>query len=982
MRNKYNLRTISAVAACVCSMLLVYLPEVFAQGFISRETRPRWGARYENFSSYDLRRYPESLLDERNNQRGSDYSEGDPQWVNPVWRGPADPVTYDQFGNFMLPGGDVYNLVWDKSSTGTYGQTVGGTDFYDDDMAGIFNNLMISSDEFSNWQTKFMIGKQIRAFFTPSTLKRTRFNGIRWDASSRKNSFSFIASPGSKPSASYNLPSSSNYRNLFGLYWESVLGDVLKLGGTFVANQRGTELYSNKDISMHNKGLSEVDMEKYFYIIITDDSPEDDTAGARVFGVQPIIDGAERDLPQRVFYIEDFLQINKYGDEWIDDVLFRNTTYDKDNDEVIQDFVPINVETISYSGSSWFIQALNESDNNLENRAFKQLFNKSESVSIGGYVNLLDPSDPGNTSGRLFEADMSQGYVDAYGTDIIIYEVLIPPEARKVEFDMHVANDYCIDIVAALPSRQQNGTAAWEDDPYSSAWDGNWSPIFDVKHCMKASGEVSDNSNEDVVRIVYDRLTGMNVYGLNMDFAWRGLRVKGEINQYNSYWAYPVQELMSGESHRVEHARAWFLNFEKDFGKWSVGGELFDYPEGYMQYWAPIDDNDDNDQYANYSSGVNSAYRYEYPGMNADWDRAPGTQHVDTNWSGQPYITYYFDSIRYGDDFNHNGIIDERENDVVADLPYDRDSSGNHFFLKIKPSVYSMMTIGHYDVTQEVYDGDNETSYVKLEHVQNIGRYFQLGVFHRAERVRDNYKSDKIYYQYYSSDPSGRFNNLAFKDAWFNTSFLRTRLKPLQSINIINNFKYDVINRVGDLTVDGSLSQQAYNAPRDIVKASHVHKVDYTFRLADFRVLPELYFRGRRIMKEKRIKEFKFMPQFKYESTYYTQDLDNNNNGGHYYTYYPVIRFDYRVAPNTLLRCALQGLPGFMEKRRDTGDKLHDINRRRMFLGFETTTLYQGFNMLVTTGMTRNKTSWVTSYGRPETGETEYFIRIRVEASR
>jgi len=82
------------------------------------------------------------------------------------------------------------------------------------------------------------------------------------------------------------------------------------------------------------------------------------------------------------------------------------------------------------------------------------------------------------------------------------------------------------------------------------------------------------------------------------------------------------------------------------------------------------------------------------------------------------------------------------------------------------------------------------------------------------------------------------------------------------------------------------------------------------------------------------------------------------------------------------LRMALQGLPGFMEKRRDTGDRLHDIDRRRMFIGFETTTLYQGFNLLVTTGVRRDKQKWVESYGRRETGKTEYFITVRCEASR
>ncbi|HDY89457.1 MAG TPA: hypothetical protein ENH82_15245 [bacterium] len=211
---------------------------------------------------------------------------------------------------------------------------------------------------------------------------------------------------------------------------------------------------------------------------------------------------------------------------------------------------------------------------------------------------------------------------------------------------------------------------------------------------------------------------------------------------------------------------------------------------------------------------------------------------------------------------------------------------------------------------------------------------------------------------------------------------LKTRFNPIPNLNIINNFKYDSIHRIGDLTVAGSFVQKALKAPRDIVSSSTIHKADYTFRLADFRLIPDIYWRGYRIFREKRIREFKLQPQFKYQSTFYTQNLHGKNNGGHYYSYYPVLRIDYRVAPKTLLRFAIQGFPGLMEKVRDSGDRLHEIDRRRMFLGFETTTLYQGFNLLVTSGMRRDKQTWVKSFGRREVGRTEYFIELRVEASR
>ena len=43
------------------------------------------------------------------------------------------------------------------------------------------------------------------------------------------------------------------------------------------------------------------------------------------------------------------------------------------------------------------------------------------------------------------------------------------------------------------------------------------------------------------VRINYDRLTGMNVYGMNMEFNWRGFFLRAEYNENNTFWSYPTQ---------------------------------------------------------------------------------------------------------------------------------------------------------------------------------------------------------------------------------------------------------------------------------------------------------------------------------------------------------------------------------------------------------------------------------------------------------
>ena len=977
MKKTCHLKSVVVGIAFISVIVLGFAQSSFAQDFISREARLRWDDRYENFSNYDLRKYPGMLTSNS---------------INPARRGPADPVTFDQFGNFLLPGGNVYSMVWDRS-------VAGATKAYSAN-ANIFNSLMISSDEFSNWVTKFMVGRNLRAYFTPSTLKRTNFDGIRWDASSRKNSFTFLASVGDRPGV-LDPAQPSNYRNLFGLYWQSILGDVLKIGGTFVAQQRGTQSYSNKDIGSGKYGLSLTDMERYVYVVITDDSPEsDEVNGAVVYDIKAFVNGKEDpNIRSRVFKVEDIITEKLFTEgDWSKQYLFRA-------DPSVA-YIRATIEDFQYTTYSWFLDLMNSVP---DGGALRQLFIKTDKAGVLGYVNVPDFNDPLNPTGRHYYADTSRGHIEANGTDVIIYEFLVPEETRQLDFSVLVANDYCIDIVSANPSRQSMGTAPWDDRPGQENWEGKWSPIYDVKHCKRAPGKVTDFSNTNWVKISYNRLTGINAYGLNLELNWEGLFIRGEINEYNALWAYPIRDSFMGEAHETTNARAWFLNIEKDFGRFSVGGELFDYPKEYMEYWAPIDDNDDNDYRIGTDQGmydgdpsaiiqgsewewrpkleVATDSDWEYPGLNIDFDRAPEGLYIDTRWTGEPYLTYYFDKMSFGDDFNHNGIIDERENDASIDLPYDRDSKGQHYFVKLKPSEYTFLTYGHYRIEQDYQKGRNLTDYVKAEHFQRLNNLFEFGVYHRLERVHDNYKSNKYYRQYTSLqdpswDPSGRFNNLAYRDSWVNSSMLKTRLTLIPNLNIINNFKYDSILRVGDQEVVGSYVQKGLKAPKNIIYSASVHKVDYTFRLADFRINPDVYWRGYRILKEHHIREFTIKPQFKLESTYYTADLHTRNNSGHYISYFPVLRFDYQVAPKTTLRCAFQGFPGFMEKRRDSGHKLHDVNRRRFFIGFETTTLYQGFNLLVTTGVRRDKQEWVKSYGRREIGNTEYFVTIRCEAGR
>ena len=137
---------------------------------------------------------------------------------------------------------------------------------------------------------------------------------------------------------------------------------------------------------------------------------------------------------------------------------------------------------------------------------------------------------------------------------------------------------------------------------------------------------------------------------------------------------------------------------------------------------------------------------------------------------------YHLDSITFGDDFNHNGTIDSREDDSQIDLPYDSDSRGQHYFLKINPREASLLTFGHYDIKQEYMGGRNFTRYMKLEHFQRLNGIGEFLLYHRTERIKDDYRLDEGHHDL--------INN------WKFTNFLSTRLNFIPNTNIINNLEY------------------------------------------------------------------------------------------------------------------------------------------------------------------------------------------------
>lgn len=186
---------------------------------------------------------------------------------------------YDDFGNFLIEGLDVMRLTQQAPA-----DNITKYQYY----TNWFENLVIAKDTYKGFSTSLIIGDAIRTKFTSLTLELARFNGLRWDGQTEKNQFSVIYSrfndPIFNPDKSTLLGAVSTShdwnRYLFGGHWETEIGDILKLGASYVnLHQTKTE---DEGQGSSIKGEVAWIKPEVIYLRFTDDSPEDG-GGAKLY---------------------------------------------------------------------------------------------------------------------------------------------------------------------------------------------------------------------------------------------------------------------------------------------------------------------------------------------------------------------------------------------------------------------------------------------------------------------------------------------------------------------------------------------------------------------------------------------------------------------------------------------------------------------------------------------------------------------------
>ena len=878
-------------------LILILLAEFAEAQFLSRDFRRLWAN--EVFENYGAAGYRDYDLEEENRR-------------------------FDFFGDLLIDGVDIIEYSEIRRDTpGLRGSYERRNSRYN----RFFQKLIIANEGFGPWSSRLIIGDHIRTYFTPMTLNLPSFHGIRWDGSSRKHRFSVIATHLTDPvfvPSGLGITQYLEQRRIFGTsliggHWESQIGDMLKLGTTYVNAHRFNAEASAKSNSL--KGTIPQVFEGGFrkiYVFFTDDAPHDGFAGAEVHELTMFADGTAV-APVRVGRIQRLLR-----------------------------HIPVTQDV-----TSTILLKANEVDYLRRNRAWLQAVVEA---SNRPFFKLLDGI------ARDVAPASSRAPLQANGTDVVFYEYAVTDTVRELTFSAVVANDYSVDVVGAT---QVSILAAGADDFY-----------YDWYNASRAKGHPNQRSNLRRIEFRYGIPTGLTVLGLNFDAELLGCRIQGEYARSINFLQVPTAK---GTRHENQTAM-FYINFLRPLHpKAELGFEWFDVPATYTtefpifkrsrvfsaiggRLYSPfalVEDNDDLDDWpdrvehddplAPYSSSIGQGHGV-FPGLDPDKD---GVLDFDVDRGGdpdafQPFLGYYAEpaDLVYGDDFNNNGVADFRENDNLPDYLYPVDHRGIHGFVTLQPRGDTQVRLGAYRVRQPALGIGGDMRYIEGQYWRTWVDLGYIRLNHRLKWVEDEIQNT-IYRQ--TANNLLRPDRLENRDSINNLTYFEWGLSTVPDLNIRNIVSFNHIDLGGALPEDPLFAK-----PGAITHFTMVNKLDYT------------WYWGR----------FKVMPQFKHifqRSKFPDRQIPDVQRR---WTM-PILRVDYRLGPNTVLKTGAQGFPVLAERSLDAASPTQDFRRKTYTAFVQNQSNYRGYDLTILMGIYRTRSVY-TGSARPPSGYVEHFFRVYI----
>jgi hypothetical protein len=348
-----------------------------------------------------------------------------------------------------------------------------------------------------------------------------------------------------------------------------------------------------------------------------------------------------------------------------------------------------------------------------------------------------------------------------------------------------------------------------------------------------------------------------------------------------------------------------------------------------------------------------------YPGLDENGD---GILDINVNQNetpdyAEPFLMYYVepDNFVYGDDFNHNGVVDVRENDNRPDYPYNLDTKGYHTFVRLHPGERWKFRSGRYDVQQMAADGRNRTNYLKVEYTISRKRLGALNLYYTGELVHDSIQEpvyqiviDPLASQAQNVAIEIRPDQLLMRNSRVHTLFLKTNFTGIRRLNVMNKLRYQLNDRQKDTFSDG-ISQSDAN----ITNLALISKADYTWTAGNLTFTPMVKFMMERQKAPDRVA------------------LSRRT-----YSLFPILRADYRLAPNTVAKIGVQGLPGFKHRFRNLDNSSENADAVHYIAAMQNQSNYRGYGLTISLGY---RSSRIESPGLSEE-RTRRFREIFMQA--
>jgi hypothetical protein len=907
---------------------------------------------------------------------------------------------YDNFGNFLVDGLSVYDLGEVQDPTEGSSRVL-KSKYYN----LWFNNLVIGNDAYGGFTSRIMLGEAIRTKFTSLTLDKARFNGIRWDGATDKYRGTVLASRISDPVRirfdASSLPNSiarprdwSTY--LMGGHFETDVGDILTLGATYVNQHQIHSTINSSESSM--KGDVANAVPRIIFIRVRDDSPTD-LSGPIVYGVPKInINGEDRVTvningrsPGRFS-----TTLNNPIQYWVFYEPNSAANFEIDN------FLYTEGATARSDGTSDIKTSYAQYRAAYANTPMPQFPIELRGRKTITFAFIM----PYGVESATFSLLLANDYALDAAHDWVLRADKYPDETPAINhYDSTLFGRPTpfFTVERAEGNIQDASNKRWVT--YSYGLNSGMS-VYGINFKFKWNGfDIEGEYNTSTSFRKYPLLSAPHIEQNGTAYYLKGKKTIGRLTLGGEVYRIDPLYTTALNIYTLENSYYSFLNTDRTISYTppdQLGYSADDVnrgPENLLPggaYYSLVDDNDDNDRWEDgfyfynarpagfsnntdvlhpnltdvhpyslgYRQNVNELSGFTdiirkpdtgiFPGKDKDRDGIPDD---DRNSNGIPdynenFMTYYSDPPQFeaGDDWNNNGVIDEQENDIYPDYPYEPDIKGSHYFAQLEVMKDLMVGVGTINETAIARGGGNNVNYFKTTYNISTPRFGAIELYYTVKRVHDNIRNNGFQFSgvvnlnptpIYVTDP------LLYRNSLAHTLYIGTKYQQIRNLNIENNVRYEsnTLYRVGNPTLEKVRLNQLVDEQFSGVRSSVglVNKIDYTLGFLNNKFLVRPQFK---------IRTYKVVTKNTFEDGSEGTTINTNIQ-----TIIPIVRVDYRVTENTELHFGVQGTSAFgltdalLYKVRNLRNNIGDINAATTAFSLTNRTQYSGYNIVVDFGV-------------------------------